>query len=72
MPSFDFPVPPASRAAEALRAQVRVFLAAELAGRPAIRRADSWSGYDADFSRKLGARGWLGDAVLALREDLRP
>lgn len=46
--------------AEALRAGVRGFLAEELAGFPASKRAHSWVGFDADFSRKLGARGWLG------------
>jgi alkylation response protein AidB-like acyl-CoA dehydrogenase len=34
-----------------------------MAGIPAIRRADSWMGFDAEFSRKLGARGWLGMAL---------
>jgi alkylation response protein AidB-like acyl-CoA dehydrogenase len=47
-------------AAEALRSHVRAFLANELAGYPVSKRAHSWIGFDADFSRKLGARGWLG------------
>ena len=47
-------------AAEALRAEVRAFLTEELAGYPASKRAHSWVGFDAEFSRKLGARGWLG------------
>lgn len=47
-------------AAEALRAEVRAFLDEELAGFPASDRARSWVGFDAEFSRKLGARGWLG------------
>lgn len=47
-------------AAEALRAEVRAFLDEELAGFPASERARSWVGFDAEFSRKLGARGWLG------------
>lgn len=46
--------------AEALRAEVRAFLTEELAGYPASKRAHSWVGFDAEFSRKLGARGWLG------------
>lgn len=45
---------------EALRAEVRAFLDQELAAIPPEHRARSWSGFDADFSRKLGARGWLG------------
>lgn len=44
--------------AAALRAEVRDFLAAELAGEPAML-ARSWNGIDGDFSRKLGARGWI-------------
>ena len=45
---------------EALRASVRAFLSDTLANVPAHVRAKSWSGYDSDFSRKLGGRGWLG------------
>ncbi|MDT7838524.1 acyl-CoA dehydrogenase family protein [Aquabacterium sp. OR-4] len=51
------PVPPED---EALRAPVRAFLAEQLHGLPALRRARSWSGHDAAFSRALAARGWLG------------
>jgi acyl-CoA dehydrogenase len=46
--------------AEALRAEVRAFLAAEMPAIPPLKRCRNWSGSDADFSRKLGARGWLG------------
>lgn len=46
--------------AEALRAEVRAFLAEELADYPARRRAESWSGYSRAFSRKVGAKGWIG------------
>ena len=45
---------------EALRAPVRAFLAERLAGVPPATRARSWMGFDADFSRALAARGWLG------------
>ncbi|MBE0546574.1 MAG: acyl-CoA dehydrogenase family protein [Rubrivivax sp.] len=45
---------------EALRAPVRAFLDERLAGMPPDRRARSWSGFDAGFSRALGARGWIG------------
>ena len=45
---------------EALRAEVRAFLAEALADVPAQRRAESWAGFDAAFSRKLGQRGWIG------------
>ena len=46
--------------AEALRAEVREFLAAEMPAIPPLKRCRNWSGADADFSRKLGERGWLG------------
>ena len=55
-----FPRPPLSPAAEALRGEVRAFLAREIADRPAVRRADSWSGFDPAFSRAMGRQGWLG------------
>ena len=60
MDALAFPPVPASPEAEALRREIRAFLADELAGRPAIDRAQSWNGVDPAFSRKLGARGWLG------------
>lgn len=46
--------------AEKIRVEIRDFLAAELTDLPPIRRADSWMGFDAAFSRKLGAAGLLG------------
>jgi len=46
--------------AEAFRDEVRVFLGEVLGTRPAVRRARSWGGFDPEFSRKLGARGWIG------------
>jgi len=45
---------------EALRAEVRAFLAERLAGVPGALRARTWMGFDADFSRDLAARGWVG------------
>jgi hypothetical protein len=45
---------------EALRASVQAFLKEALADVPPEVRARSWMGYDADFSRKLAAHGWLG------------
>ncbi|WP_251864634.1 acyl-CoA dehydrogenase family protein [Achromobacter sp. Marseille-Q4962] len=47
-------------AAQAFRREVRAFLQAEMPALPADRRARSWMGFDADFSRKLAARGWVG------------
>ncbi len=49
--------------AEALRAEVRAFVAEHTAHMSLRQRADSWMGFDADFSRKLGERGWLGMAL---------
>lgn len=60
MTTLRFPSPPRHDAAEALRGEVRTFLAEALADRTPLARADSWNGFDRDFSRKLGARGWLG------------
>ena len=57
---FRFPVVAETADRAALRAEVRAFLAAELAGLPAHVRAHSWNGHSPEFSRKLGARGWLG------------
>ena len=49
--------------AESLRAEVREFLKSNLADYPATARAQSWMGFDAAFSRKLGAQGWVGMAL---------
>jgi acyl-CoA dehydrogenase len=46
--------------AEKLRGEVRAFLRETIADRPPLGRASSWSGYDPEFSRKVGARGWIG------------
>ncbi|MHA1568855.1 MAG: acyl-CoA dehydrogenase family protein [Alphaproteobacteria bacterium] len=51
-------LPPES---EALRAEVRAFLREERASGGFEPICDSWmSGWSPEFSRKLGARGWLG------------
>lgn len=46
--------------AAAFRKEIREFLARELPHVPAERRANCWAVFDAQFSRKLGARGWIG------------
>lgn len=52
---------PSSAAAEEVRAEVRAFLAEELAAGSFSTHVDTWlSGVDPAFSRKLGERGWLG------------
>lgn len=61
MVSIAFPPPPpTSPALEALRQEVREFLSSELAPLPPRERIRSWMGFDAEFSRKLGKRGWIG------------
>ncbi|MEO0906287.1 MAG: acyl-CoA dehydrogenase family protein [Pseudomonadota bacterium] len=58
---FDFPRAPSDPAADALRAELREFLAAERVNGGYTPQADCWvSAADPEFSRKMGARGWLG------------
>ncbi|MFG0600372.1 acyl-CoA dehydrogenase family protein [Delftia sp. WSY_4] len=45
---------------EALRAEVRAFLAQSISGLPPHVRARSWGGYSAELSRQLGEKGWIG------------
>ena len=54
---------PLPEAAEALRVDVRRFLDEALADVAPEQRARSWLGFDAAFSRTLGARGWIGLAL---------
>jgi hypothetical protein len=58
--AFSFPPPPPSPESETLRQEVRDFLRTELADRKPVEKAESWTGMDADFSRKMGQRGWIG------------
>ena len=44
----------------ALRAEVRAFLAEAMVHIPPVRRNRNWSGANADFSRQMGERGWIG------------
>jgi alkylation response protein AidB-like acyl-CoA dehydrogenase len=46
--------------AELLRQEVRVFLRGCSATWTPLRRAQSWDGLDPEFSRQVGARGWIG------------
>lgn len=46
--------------AEELRGEVRSFLAREMRSVSPLRQADSWMGFDAEFSEKLGAAGFIG------------
>jgi acyl-CoA dehydrogenase len=45
---------------EALRQEVRAFLAEAMARVPVARRVRNWSGANPEFSRKMAARGWIG------------
>ena len=45
---------------EALRAEVRAFVAPIVEKLPADVRARSWMGFDPAFSRRLAERGWVG------------
>lgn len=55
------PLPPETTA---LRESVRAFLEADRAEHGWEPRVDSWiSAWDPDFSRRLGARGWLGMTI---------
>ena len=61
MQALAFAAPPArSDATEALRGEVRAFLAEELRERTPQQRAASWSGRDRAFSQKMGEKGWIG------------
>ncbi|MEA2760250.1 MAG: hypothetical protein QOH65_2863 [Methylobacteriaceae bacterium] len=60
MHALSFATPPHSPQAEALRGEVRAFLGRENANRTPQQRGRSWGGFDAEFSRKMGARGWIG------------
>jgi len=57
---FRFPAVAETRERAALRREVRAFLESEIAAMPPQLRAHSWNGHSTDFSRKLGARGWIG------------
>ena len=60
MASLDnlrFEPPPPFAAGEALRGEVRAFLAEHLPRRARTEGVGSWGGFDREFSRKMGARG---------------
>jgi alkylation response protein AidB-like acyl-CoA dehydrogenase len=60
MPQFEFAPYDLPPEAAALRVEVRAFLREQLKDMPSRKRALSWSGYGTEFSRALGARGWIG------------
>ncbi len=62
MQNFRFVPPQMPAAVGELREEVRDFLRIELAPMTALAKARSWTGFDPELSRKLGARGWIGMA----------
>lgn len=60
MANFRFDLCRLPAVAEDLRAEVRDFLRDTLGNYPPAKRAYTWTGWDASFSRKVGERGWLG------------
>ncbi len=61
MPStFRFALRDLPPEAESLRAEVRDFLTEQFSGAAPVKRAKSWGGFDREFSRRVGARGWIG------------
>lgn len=61
MNMLSFPPPPAGMAMPELRTEVRDFLREQLGDDyDPEQRAQSWMGFDAEFSYQLGKKGWLG------------
>ncbi|WP_419897313.1 acyl-CoA dehydrogenase family protein [Roseomonas sp. USHLN139] len=56
----DLPLGAIPAADEAFRDEIRGFLRERIPPIPPERRARSWMGFDAGFSRALAERGWLG------------
>ncbi len=60
MNEFKFDLCRLPQETKALRDEVRAFLAEHLRDYPPSLRAYTWTGYDREFSRKVGSRGWIG------------
>ena len=60
MATFNFHLGELPLEAQKIREEIRDFLNRELGDRSAAKRALSWGGFDRDFSRKLGAAGYVG------------
>ncbi len=60
MQSFRFDLCELPKETESLRQEVRSFLAEELKDVPLTTRAQTWMSFDGEFSKKVGAKGWIG------------
>jgi len=60
MATFHFELLDLPPEAEVLRTEIRQFLRETVGDHAAHLRARSWGGFDREFSRKVGARGWIG------------
>ncbi len=60
MQSFQFDAVQLPPGIPEFRAQIRDFLKREMPKTGAEKKANSWAVFDAEFSRKLGAQGWIG------------
>ncbi|MED1795273.1 acyl-CoA dehydrogenase family protein [Brevibacillus nitrificans] len=61
MNSLQLPIGEISEQTKHLRTQIRDFLQYEKEHGTFVPKCDTWlSGFSADFSRKLGERGWIG------------
>jgi alkylation response protein AidB-like acyl-CoA dehydrogenase len=58
--AIHFPPTALPASAEALRGEVRSFLAEWEPRWTLLDRAHSWTRFDSDFSRAVGAKGWIG------------
>src|SRR5262245_64080957 len=58
--TFHFALRDLPPEAEALRKEVRAFLDEQFSGANPVKRARSWGGFDREFSKRVGARGWIG------------
>lgn len=63
MPDLLFELPELPASARRLRRAVRKFLQRELSGYSPLVRSASWDGFDQEFSRRLGAAGFIGVAL---------
>ena len=55
-----FPTASLPKEVEPLRLKIRDFLEKELADMSPVKRSHSWEAFDADFSAKLGEKGFIG------------